>query len=168
MNIYISLGSVVIALCAFCLTVYQANATRRHNRLSVRPHLCEKAYTDEHPLKGMTYTYEVGNNGIGPARIKSFKIYWKGKLWPRPWGDDFTSLLNELLRNRLNYVFQSSFAFGDESIRSGERQVLLRLFFPDLTRNDRDKILTIMSELKLRIAYESFYGEEFIFRSDPI
>lgn len=64
-------SSTVIALCAFGLTIWQACITRKHNKLSVTPHLTTWMHSDK--AKNI-YAVELLNNGIGPALIDSFQI----------------------------------------------------------------------------------------------
>src|SRR3989338_4510805 len=69
-------SSAVVAVCALGLTVWQAAITRRHNRLSVTPHLT--TWTQFEQATGR-YSIEILNNGIGPALIKSFSVQVDGQ-----------------------------------------------------------------------------------------
>lgn len=94
--------TVVISLCAIALTSYGLYATRRHNRLSVTPHLTDytnRLITNE----GLILSYDISNNGIGPAKIKSFVLFREGKPYPRGKGDYVESFVREHLGNRLKY-----------------------------------------------------------------
>jgi hypothetical protein len=71
-----ALASVVIAFCAFVLTVWQVVTTRRHNRLSVKPFLTTWTDSDYDENR---YGIKLINNGVGPALIKSFTIEVDGK-----------------------------------------------------------------------------------------
>ena len=57
------MAAVVISLCAISLTVYQAMATRRHQRLGVQPRLeVNVAASRDGGLVS-----KLVNNGFGPA-----------------------------------------------------------------------------------------------------
>lgn len=157
---------IVISACALCLTLYQIYATRRHNRLSVTPHLCGCANTSADP-GGVTYSYEVSNCGIGPARVKKFQLFHNGKPWATESHDDIHVLMETLFKGRLKYEFRNSYFIGEEEgLRPGDTRLIAKVFFPGLVHTDRNKILEIVGETRVRIEYESFYGEKFIFDSD--
>jgi hypothetical protein len=158
--------SLLIALCAILLTAYGLHATRRHNRLSVTPHLngCSNILTTD---EGLTFSYEIGNNGIGPARIKKFLLFQDGKLFPKGNDDYVESLIREHLGDRLNYQIRHNFNFGkDASLKAGDTCRIVEIFFPGAKSQDKEKILKIFVGMDLRIEYESFYGQKFVFDTE--
>src|SRR5688572_25280527 len=69
-----AMSAVFIALLALTVTIWQAALTRRHNRLSVRPHLrIDWLVSDEGTDEKVSVV--LSNNGLGPAIIKRFQ--WK-------------------------------------------------------------------------------------------
>lgn len=74
-NTVIAICGVVITVASLNVSAYVAWATRKHNRLSVRP------------LLGLTTTFPVGataglrltNSGLGPARIISSQLTFGGE-----------------------------------------------------------------------------------------
>src|SRR5262245_28007071 len=68
-------ASLVVAVCALGLTFWQAHVTRRHYRLSVRPHVTTWLQSG---AQAGSYKLEIMNNGLGPASIKSFAILIDG------------------------------------------------------------------------------------------
>ena len=66
-----------IALCALGLSIWQAQATLRHNHVSVEPRL--SIYFSNDAKKGKFGLY-VTNNGLGPAYIDQFRLLVNGKL----------------------------------------------------------------------------------------
>ncbi len=137
----------------------------RHNKLSVTPHLsgCSNKETTN---EGSVFSYEVSNNGIGPAKIKSFVLFRDGKPFPKGKGDYVEELIREHLGNQLNYQIIHNFNYGkDVSMKVGDTRCILKIFFPGAKQDDQEKILKNFEALRLRIEYESFYGEKFIFDS---
>ena len=61
---------VVISLCAISLTVFQAMATRRHQRLSVQPRLEVNVAAS----RDGSLVYTLVNNGFGPAVLKDVEF----------------------------------------------------------------------------------------------
>lgn len=65
---------VVVSLCAISLTIYQAAATRRHQRLSVEPRLEVKISV----ASDGSLVYALANNGFGPAVLKDITLTLDG------------------------------------------------------------------------------------------
>lgn len=66
---------IVLSLCAMSLTIYQASVMRRHQRLSVTPHLAlNVSVTREGNL-----VYTLANVGFGPAVLKDIAFTIDGK-----------------------------------------------------------------------------------------
>src|SRR3990167_560763 len=65
------ISTIVIAVCALAFSIWQGMQTRKHNKLSVRPHLT--AWVKRDAVKRF-YSIELINNGIGPALIEEFLI----------------------------------------------------------------------------------------------
>jgi hypothetical protein len=67
---WIALAAQLTSLCALALTIYQAEATRKHDRLTVMPRLL------------VSYSYRadsgaalvVDNRGLGPVLVKTFDV----------------------------------------------------------------------------------------------
>lgn len=161
MNIF-NVITIGISLCAIALTIYGLYATRRHNRLWVTPHLAD--YTNNSTTnEGLIIFYDISNNGIGPAKIKSFVLFREGKPFPRGKDDYVDSFIRAHLGNRLKYDIRHSFNFGDDdSLKAGDTRHVLNIFFPGAKSEDRGKILEMFGGIGLRIEYESFYGEKFV------
>lgn len=72
----IALASVVIALSALGVAIWQGYLMRKHNRLSLRPHLTFRQTLSE---VNPQFALELPNNGIGPAIIKDFQVLLDGE-----------------------------------------------------------------------------------------
>ncbi len=70
------ISTCVVALCALIFTIWQANQIRKHNRISVTPHITTWTHTDSE--KNLLIV-EVMNNGIGPAMINSVSLFVDGE-----------------------------------------------------------------------------------------
>ena len=162
----LSNASNVIALCALGLTCYNLWATRRHNRLSVTPFLSghtNKLMTDA----GLTFSYEVTNSGIGPAKIKKFTLLRHGEEFPKT-TDKFVEYTDTLIRahlgNQLAYNINHAFTFGEKTcLKPGETRKVAEIFFPGVNQSNQEDVLAKIEGMDLVIRYESFYGQEFIF-----
>ena len=140
----------VIALAAIGLTAWQACVTRKHNRLSVRPHLC--FYRNIAP--GIQIVLK--NSGIGPAFITDYKLFI-----------DDQPIVESNVRTYHNSVAEKL------EIPEGNLQILLPdckgaiasnkelvLLSTDITV-ERPVLLKKADRLSIEVDYESVYGENF-------
>lgn len=65
--------SLLVAICALVLTLYQIHATRKHNKLSVRPHI-RFGWNAGTTGDGIW----IKNDGLGTAIVKQFEIFQDG------------------------------------------------------------------------------------------
>jgi hypothetical protein len=152
----------IAALSALGLSVYQCVATRRHNRLSVKPHV------DSHTDKGINekgegwLVFKLSNNGLGPALIRKFQIVQKERELSDFEPDTVKPFLAELkaLTNT-----QTGNLTSDRALRAGEEFIVLSIkLTAEATRIQSlvDKAEEIISaNFDLRMDYESIYGEKF-------
>ena len=70
--------SLVVAMIAVGISSWQMWVQRKHNRVSVTPHLSEHTRTSVN--NGViSLQFNIANNGIGPAFINSFTVLHNGK-----------------------------------------------------------------------------------------
>jgi len=151
----IALASAIVAGSALIVTVWSAWATRRHHRLSVRPHISKLTEVE---TSGKKAGFVIVNSGLGPALIKSIRIFVDGEehIIKRPshWKDLIDKL--DLPMDGFKY-----YIIGEkDAINAGSRELLLQIFFPTEMSN-HDKILRELQRIKVVINYESMYGEKF-------
>mgnify|MGYP000754828852 CR=1 FL=1 len=154
----LEVSSIVIAICALGLTIWQGWMTREHNRLSVQPAICSWAHQDENNAH-----YWIQNKGHGTAKISSFDFYVKGKKAT-------TEELRQVIRQRIkNYgdneihigIFESNSYF-----EKGEKVDLIKI----TTTNNETKPVpfeAILDDCQLIVKYRSLYGgKELVFNSE--
>jgi hypothetical protein len=149
-NTVIAICGVVIAVVSVGVSAYVAWATRKHNRLSVRP------------LLGLTVTFPVGataglrlsNSGLGPARITDSFLTFDGKLL-----GEFSRTYVDDLRDGLAVRPHATTLGGQPFLDTDYQQFLLSVdsYDPSQHREFRELILR---RLRLEIQYESIYGGE--------
>lgn len=153
------ISTTVIALCALALSIWQGMQTRRHNRLSFRPHLI--SWTNRDAEKGF-YTIELINNGIGPALIEEFLVKVDGKVISGQGTEPIENGLKILFPN-LEYTSLHGYVAKDYSMAAKDKVTIvaikfLKQPFPTLEVMDR-----AYNRVSLDIPYKSFYGEHFHF-----
>lgn len=141
---------VVIAVASLGVSAYVARATRKHNRLSVRP------------LLGLTTTFTVGavaglrlaNSGLGPARIISSQLTFNGKQL-----GEFNKPNVDELRRDLDPRPHAATLGSQPFLDTDYQQFLLSVDPYDPAEHGEFRQL-IEEQLRLEIRYESIYGGE--------
>jgi len=74
-----AIATVIIAVTALVVSIWQGIETRKHNRLSVRPHL---VFFTDFSSQDSELGIFIKNNGVGLAYIKNVEISVNGKVMP--------------------------------------------------------------------------------------
>ena len=150
-------ASTVIAVCAtviagasWAVSVYEARATRTHNRRSVQPLLV--LWGKFSP--GATSGLGVRNSGLGPAKVTDTKLMLDGVEL----GDLSRSTVDKL-RDPLSFPVAANTFDGRPFLEAGYEQFLLSVDSYDVARNPGFYDL-IESRLRIEIKYDSIYGGE--------
>jgi len=156
-NTVIAVCSVVIAVASLGVSAYVAWATRRHNRLSVRP------------LLGLTTTFVVGttaglrltNSGLGPARIIRSQLRFGDEQlgeFNQPTVDKFR---HRLVQDRLVTARPHAATLGGQPFLDTDYQEFL-LSVDRYEPSEHGRFARLIQEqLRLEIQYESIYGQRF-------
>lgn len=143
-----------VATIALISSVYQIFTTRRHNKLSVKPFL---NFNREVHHESKHYKIELVNNGIGPAIITSYSIYFNsqpvtvdilsdemkfGKILELPGKTQFTVDLPPK-----NYILSCNDKILLFEVKTDP------LF--EISHND------IFSKIKIELKYESIYKQKY-------
>jgi hypothetical protein len=104
------------------------------------------------------------NNGLGPAQIKSFRIFFDKK----PLAGDWRSSTEKILNNHFTpgkYNFQSLMLAENYVMSDKESRAFLTLHFPCDTDEELVAAEKYLNRIDVLIKYESMYGEKFLFDS---
>jgi hypothetical protein len=158
---WVMIASAVIASCALWFSIWQAAQQRRHNRLSVKPHLATWTYRD--PQKG-TFKVELINNGLGPAHIERFSLELDGvglSENPMPGLENFLNRAfpNTPYRATVGSV-EGNYVMAPKEIRTIIELQFLKAPFP--TKKAMDDAV---AKLEIEVGYRSFYDEKLHFSS---
>ena len=150
--------ALFIAFVALAVAIWQGIETRKHNRLSVKPHL----YFSTYSVSGESAGLRVTNGGLGPAIIKRFSLgvdnEWIGDTTQGGWKEASRLLGAEKIASVLDMSFYSP----DQIVESGESQYILETP-KDKRTTDTDQYLNeYVKRLSVKIAYESAYKESFV------
>ena len=149
MEIFVSITSLVVALSALGFTAWQTSTQRAHNRISVRPHLFSFTARDKNNNMARLEILLV-NNGLGPAYINKFKIYYKGKECDPNVAID--TALGDLVKNSSRTILGDDYIMAEK-----EEKVLLSVTFPADSGDEIDKIEKKIDDINLVVNYSSAY-----------
>ena len=155
-NTVIAICGVVIAVSSLGVSAYVAWATRKHNRLSVRP------------LPGLTTTFVVGatagprltNSGLGPARIIRSQLRFGDDQFGEFNKPNVDAFRGRLEREGLAVRPHAATLGGQPFLDTDYQQFLLSIDRYDPSEHGEFARL-IEGQLRLEIQYESIYGQRF-------
>lgn len=148
-SIVVAVCATVIAVLSFAVAVYQAWATRRHDRISVRPYLELRV-----PLQqGRTAGLKLINTGLGPATITRAFLTLDGESL-----GEFGETSVNMLRSKLS-VRPHAVTFRKTILATDYDEFLLSVDDFDRTKHAEFADL-IRHRLGMEIHYESLYGGE--------
>jgi hypothetical protein len=146
---------ILIAVVAIVLAAWEGLENRRHNRLSVQPRLGGE-YSSGRAGDSQYVRIAVENTGLGPAVIKSFRMYLDGREVTR--GDEADrSRWNEIIAAVASDGMQvNAHAFGAGYFFPAGREYLL--FEARGPKPDTGSISDIADRLGIDVCYCSIYG----------
>jgi hypothetical protein len=148
-SIVVAICATVIAVLSLAVSVYEAQATRRHDRISVRPFLELRVGLRQ----GSTAGLQLINAGLGPAAITKTVLTLDGK----PLGE-FSEASVNILRGKLS-IRPAAVTFRKTILATGYEQFLLSVEPFDRTEHAEFADL-VKYRLGMEIHYESLYGGE--------
>ena len=148
-SVVVAICATVIAVLSLAVSVLEARATRRHNRISVRPFLELRIGLPE----GRTAGLQLINAGLGPATITGTALTLDGE----PLGE-FSEASVNLLRSQLS-VRPHAVTFRRTILATDFDQFLLSVESFDRTEHAEFADL-LRHRIGMEIHYESLYGGE--------
>ena len=153
----IAICAAIIALAASAGTFWQGYIARKHNMLSVRPHLSFDAM--KHPSHPINYLLK--NTGIGSAIIKKFLLVVDGIEYDAKHTDDVKNVLSRLGVDikRRSWIF--ALPDIDSAISSGASLQILEFTDSAGDANFHQTLINVLPRLCFKIEYECMYGNRF-------
>jgi hypothetical protein len=148
-SIVVAICATVIAVLALAVSIDEARATRRHNRITVRPFLELRVGLPQGGKAGL----QLINAGLGPAAITRTVLSLDGQSL----GDYGEESVN-VLRSKLS-VRPSAVTFRKTLLAADYDQFLLNI--EPFDRSEHAEFADLLRHrLGLEIHYESLYGGE--------
>ena len=154
------ISTVIIAITAVVFSYWQIKMSQKHNRLSVTPHL-DISYGGETASVGLCF--ELENNGIGPAFIKSYAIIINEVTYQIKTIADVVEVFKKLGINR-DYIVLSHFEEG-AGLKVGHSEPILYLNKKYRNSDGVNKeFMKAAMKIGFEIEYQSIYREKFSFK----
>ena len=155
-------ASNVIAICALIATFYQAAVTRKHNRLSVKPHL-----TTWHSSRyDGVEIFEIINNGVGPALIKEFQLFADGQKIKGEGTDIVSNCIKTTFSAYNVSILDSGYLGNGYMMSANEHRVLAAFTFEENKEPSEAEFEHLTNKIRLVVQYESIYGVPDTYDSD--
>lgn len=154
---WIAFASAVVAGCALFVTVWQTFVTRRHNRLSVRPHL-------DFGLKtafGYPIVLNITNKGLGPALITSVSLLHDGKTYEFSKTEVPSTLKTSCEAMGLGQFTQFHVILPGGALSPGDTLALITLTAPPNASQIHNLAVKYIMGIGFSIGYSSIYGEQY-------
>lgn len=148
-SVVVAICATVIAVLSLAVSVNEARATRRHNRISVRPFLELRVGLPQ----GRTAGLQLHNAGLGPAVITRTVLTLDGELL-----GEFGEASVNVLRCKLS-VRPAAVTFRKTILAADYDQFLLSVESFDRTEHAEFADL-LRHRLGMEVHYESLYGGE--------
>ncbi|MEZ9567202.1 hypothetical protein AB4226_18990 [Vibrio artabrorum] len=162
LEVIISVASSLIALCALCFTVWQGVLTRKHNRISYKPHLTSWSHKE---FQQGVFALDVINNGLGPAVIKKFTISVDGEAIEGKGPALVESAVSKIFSDK-RYTAHYEFMGASYVMGAKDRCRVVVIKFEGTAIPTAGEVEQAIERARLEIHYESFYGDSFYFDSD--
>ncbi|MBL4826115.1 MAG: hypothetical protein JKY66_00110 [Spongiibacteraceae bacterium] len=161
MNTGIAFGGIIVAVCALVLTDWTALSNRRQTRILNTPHLTpilDWGFDDE---KNGFVAVSVKNDGLGPAKIISFKLTADGVQW------EAKKLVAETLKGQIYRIRKNSTLAVQAGGLAGETIQLLRVDFPAKTMSEVDDVVDQFEAAYYEVEYQSYFGGDVTYTKVP-
>lgn len=159
------IASVLIAFWALLFAIWQGAKQRKHDKLSVKPHI-DIFEERNHNGENVSFALELQNNGLGPAIFKSHKVFKREDE-----NDEYVEV--EDLEKELKKLFEIEWIYTSEwhkdvGISANTKHKYLAFNIKSNDAEARGQVRTTMYlRYKIEIEYESMYGESFHFSTSP-
>lgn len=150
-----AIASAIIAICAFFTATWQAYATYKHNRLSVRPLL--NTWQD---FSQNRYKIQLSNIGIGPALIDSYCVFVDDKKIEGVNTEPIAKAVSILFPQNTPQILYSAYLAKGSALATNQSIDVVILEFDPSKLPTPGVLEHAINRAKLVIKYTSIYQNE--------
>lgn len=155
---WIALSSAVVALSALVATIWQGLVTRRHSRLSVRPHIDISTLASHVAASSIT----LKNGGLGPALLDRIELHGEGNTYVLRGREDFEPVLLPLSASIGVDEFAYNWPDKHTVISPGESWLLLSVYSSGQNVQLAEVFLEHFGRFELVVHYRCLYGDRHV------
>ncbi|HAS6046228.1 hypothetical protein [Vibrio vulnificus] len=161
---WIAISSVLVALSAMFIAIWQAYLTRKHNHLSVRPHI-GLSWTN---VPGEALRCELLNLGVGPAFINKVVLIVGGQEFPVKSYEDYKVAFKALGLNQHVSGVQITHFNASSAVSTGQSYDFMTFCSANTSKQEHQAIAKLLGELEVKVEYKCIYGILYTLNSPPL
>lgn len=144
---YTALSSMLVAVLALAISIWQSYSIQQHNKLSLRPYLEMEFNFNEDG----SWELFIHNQGLGPAQVTDVQYKVDGAVHPNR--DEFLKALGEqpecFVRGNIGRFYKVS-----------DQQIVFRTLNKTCSKTEAE-LMAMLSRMQIVLDYESLYGETY-------
>lgn len=148
-------GAAALALSAILLATWEGVENRKHNRLSVLPHMEVSKNFD---MASHKFNMRLDSTGLGPAVISGFYTFFDGKLANSNENHTIWRTVKLGLMDEGLLVYSDSSVSPGEFILPGDSKTLIKLAGQE-GQFEVEKFRDNLSRIGMLLCYCSVYGD---------
>ena len=152
----IATASAFVALCALGVAVWTGWLQRRHNMLSVRPHIDIIVTTSQE----WHLIVQLRNTGLGPAQLVDIQATFDGRTVRLDSSGTFSALIAHVVRDA-NVDTQYLVKDSHTGLPAGDSLQLLGIKFLDKEPTDLTELVDQLGDIQYRIEFQCMYGNKY-------
>lgn len=163
-NEWISISSVLVALSAMFIAIWQAYLTRKHNHLSVRPHISISWKN----IPGEALRCEMLNHGVGPAFIKKVVLVVGGQEHAVNSYEDYKMVFTKLGLHQFISDVKITHFNESSAVSTSQSYDFITFCSSDTSQQVHETIAELIRNLEVKVEYKCIYGIEYTLNSSPL
>ncbi|MCJ8296714.1 MAG: hypothetical protein MJK15_20150 [Colwellia sp.] len=148
-------GAAALALSAILLATWEGVENRKHNRLSVLPHV---EVSKDFDMATHQFNMHVDSTGLGPAVINGFYTFFDGKLVHSDESHNIWITIKLGLMEEGLHIYSDSSVSAGEFLQPGDSKTLIKLA-GQAGQFELDNFRKNISRIGMLLCYCSVYGD---------
>lgn len=162
----LSIVSLIVATASIFISVWEIISSRKHNFLSVRPYLGTFENIHVNDSGYIIYSTNLSNDGVGPAIIDDFEIYFDGELIAKNDNDKTLEVVEKKIKETYEDAQCNVKSYTKTAcLPAGFSQYLLVVSKKFHGEADKRDFKQFFYRFKVRIKYKSMYNKRKVFDS---
>ena len=155
-QIVTAIATAVVALLALCLAIYEGMQSRKHHRISLKPKLVLDTSKGNNPTN---VEVKLVNSGLGPATIKSMKIFLSGQELDGNLEENLKKSIERHIAGLSTQQKSTSVMNPGYVLRASQESQIARVVLAPNEKCSPEELVEKLNVIDVVVEYESFYGE---------